>query len=638
MERKLTAIFSADVQGYSRLMGEDEEATIRTLTAYRELMTSRIQQHRGRVVDSPGDNLLAEFASAVEAVQAAVVIQKELKTYNDELSPHRRMAYRIGINVGDVVVEGERIYGDGVNIAARLESLADGGGICISGTAYDQIENKLALSYEYIGEQTVKNIAKPVRAYKVQLEPGTATTSTVRVVPSAPRPIEKKVAQRRWPSAALAVVAVLVVGAGVIILRNISQQPSSPPAAVPSAEAPALPLPDTPSVAVLPFTNMSDDPEQEYFSDGMTDDLITDLSRLSGLLVIARHSVFAYKGKTVKMPEVSRELGVRYVLEGSVRRAGDQVRINAQLIDATTGYHLWAERYDRALKDIFALQDEIMQKIVRALEIKLTKGEQERFRLAPTENLEAYDYFLHGWGYFWHLTQKEMAQARQMFEKAVQLDPHYAGAHAGLSTAYLNEFIFQWDPRPQTLERAFELAQKAVALDDSSALAHHALGVVYPWKKQPEQAIAELERAIALDPNYANAYAMLADTLNWAGRPEEAIGLMKKAMRLNPHYDQYQAWYTYALGNSYRLAGQNEEAITTLKRSLIHNPSWWPSYIFLAVIYSEQGQEEEARAAAAEVLRINPNFSLELGRQSWPYKDPAQLERDIAALRKAGLK
>jgi adenylate cyclase len=431
---------------------------------------------------------------------------------------------------------------------------------------------------------------------------------------------------------------VLVVGAGVAVFRNIYQRPSSPPATAPSEEASALPLPDSPSVAVLPFTNMSDDPEQEYFSDGMTDDLITDLSRLSGLLVIARHSVFAYKGKTVNMKEVSRELGVRYVLEGSVRRAGDQVRINAQLIDATSGYHLWAERYDRALKDIFALQDEIMQKIVRALEIKLTKGEQERFRLAPTNNLEAYDYFLRGWGYYWHQTQKETAQARQMFEKAVQLDPEYAGAQAGLSNAYLSEFALQWDPRPQTLERAFELAQKAVALDDSSALAHHALGVVYPWKKQPDQAIAELKRAIALEPNYATAYAMLADTLNWVGRPEEAIGLMKKAMRLNPHYDQYQAWYLYTLGHSYRLAGQNEEAVATLKNSLIHNPSWWPTYIHLAIIYSEQGQGKEARAAAAEVLRINPSFSLELAPQTWPYKDPAQLERDMAALRKAGLK
>lgn len=638
MERKLTAIFSADVQGYSRLMGEDEEATIRTLTAYREIMTSHIQQHRGRVVDAPGDNLLAEFASAVDAVQTAVAIQQELKTRNEALPPNRRMAYRIGINVGDVVVEGERIYGDGVNIAARVESLADGGGICISGTAYDQIENKLALGYEYIGEQTVKNIAKPVRAYKVHLEPGTTTASTVRTASPVPSPVGKKGTSRHRSSVALAVVGVLVVGAGVAVLRNIYQRPSSPPTTVPLEEASALPLPDSPSVAVLPFTNMSDDPEQEYFSDGMTDDLITDLSRLSGLLVIARHSVFAYKGKTVNMQKISRELGVRYVLEGSVRRAGDQVRINAQLIDATSGYHLWAERYDRDLKDIFALQDEIMQRIVHALKIKLTKEEQERFRLAPTENLEAYDDFLRGWEYFWHLAQKEMAQARQVLEKAVQLDPKYAGAHALLSTAYLNEFVFQWDPRPQTLERSFELAQQAVALDDSLALAHHALGVIYPWKKQPDQAIAELKRAIALDPNYANAYAMLADTLNWVGRPEEAIGLMKKAMRLNPHYEQYQAWYLYSLGHSYRLAGQTEEAVTTLKRALLTNPDFWPTYIHLAVIYSEQGQEAEARAAAAEVLRINPSFSLELGRQTWPYKDPAQLERDMAALRKAGLK
>ncbi|HEV8712656.1 MAG TPA: tetratricopeptide repeat protein [Candidatus Binatia bacterium] len=401
---------------------------------------------------------------------------------------------------------------------------------------------------------------------------------------------------------------------------------------------PALPLPDTPSVAVLPFTNMSDDPEQEYFSDGMTDDLIPDLSRLSGLLVIARHSVFAYKGKPVNMKEVSRELGVRYVLEGSVRRAGAQVRINAQLIDATTGYHLWAERYDRALKDIFALQDEIMQRIVRALQIKLTKGEQERFRLAPTENMEAYDYFLRGWEDYWYLRQKEMTQARQVLEKAVQLDPQYAGAHALLSTVYLNEFLFQWDPRPQTLERAFELAQQAVALDDSLPLAHHALGVVYPWKKQMDQAIAELERAIALDPNYANAYAMLADTLNWAGRPEEATSLMQKAMRLNPHYQQYQSWYLFALGHSYRLAGQYEEAVTTLKRGVLHDPDLWPTYAHLAVAYSELGQEKEARAAAAEVLRINPNFSLEFMRQNLPYKDPAQLERVIVALQKAGLR
>ncbi|MBI3304547.1 MAG: hypothetical protein HYZ72_20990, partial [Deltaproteobacteria bacterium] len=354
MERKLTAILSADVQGYSRLMGQDEEATIRTLTAYREVMATLIRQYRGRVVDSPGDNLLAEFASVVDAVQCAVEIQQALKARNTELPLERKMEFRLGLNVGDVVVEGERLYGDGVNIAARLENLAEPGGICISGTVYDQVETKLALEYEHLGEQTVKNIVKPVRVYRVRMEP---------------------------PS------------------------PGQPQGVAPTISQPGLPLPDKPSLAVLPFVNLSSDPEQEYFSDGMTEDLITDLSKLSGLFVIARNSVFTYKGKAVKVEEVGRELGVRYVLEGSVRRADDRVRITAQLVDATTGYHLWAERYDRELKDIFALQDEITQKIVFALKVKLTKEEQERFRRYPTDNLEAYDSFLHGLEYFYRYTK-----------------------------------------------------------------------------------------------------------------------------------------------------------------------------------------------------------------------------------------
>jgi adenylate cyclase len=369
MERKLAAVFSADVKGYSRLMREDEEATIRTLTAYRELMTSYIQRHRGRVVDSPGDNLLAEFASAVDAVRGAVAIQKELKARNAELPADRQMHYRIGINVGDVVVEGERIYGDGVNIAARLEGLAEPGGICISGTVHDHIENKLALGYEYIGEQAVKNIIKPVRVYRVQREPR-----------PAPQP-------------------------------TLSGEQTS-----------LLPLPDKPSLAVLPFTNLSSDPEQEYFSDGLTEDLITDLSRLSGLFVIARHSTFTYKGKAVKVQEVSRDLGVRYVLEGSVRKVGERVRITAQLIDAPTGHHLWAERYDRPLQDIFALQDEIVQQIVTTLRLQLTLQEQGVIVRKHTANLEAYDSFLRGVEYGWRLTKDDNARARQMFEKAVALE------------------------------------------------------------------------------------------------------------------------------------------------------------------------------------------------------------------------
>jgi adenylate cyclase len=541
MERKLAAIFHADVQGYSRLIAQDEVTTLRAVASHLAMMRTLVEQHKGRAVGSRGDSLLAEFPSVVEAVQCAVEVQRELRAKNAALPVGRRVEFRIGINLGEVVVEGEEIYGDGVNIAVRLEGLAAAGGICFSEVVYDQIKNRLALAYESMGEQALKNIEKPVRVWRIRLEESESQKSQVE---SQDKRKLRRVgtAHRRWVVAGLVLAAVTVLAVRYLPIPSTQHPtPSTQPAlgtqdsALSTQAKPALPLPDTPSVAVLPFTNMSNDPEQEYFSDGMTDGLITDLSRLSGLLVIARHSVFAYKGKPVNMPAVSRELGVRYVLEGSVRRAGDQVQINAQLIDATTGYHLWAERYDRALKDIFSLQDEIMHRIVRALQIKLTKGEQDRFRLAPTENMEAYDYFLRGWEGYWYLRQKEMAEARQMLEKAVQLDPQYAGAHALLSTVYLNEFLFQWDPNPQNLERAFDLAQKAVALDDSLPLAHHALGVVYEWKKQIDQAIAELERAIALDPNYANAYAMLADTLNWAGRPTEAIGLMKKAMRLNPH-------------------------------------------------------------------------------------------------------
>jgi adenylate cyclase len=388
MERKLTAILSADVKGYSRLMGEDEEATIRTLTTYREVMTSLIVQHRGRVVDSPGDNLLAEFASVVDAVRCAVEIQRELKVRNTDLPDHRKMEFRIGINLGDVVVEGEKIYGDGVNIAARLEGLADGGGICISGIVYDQVENKLNflnLRYEYVSEQTVKNIAKPVPVYRVQLESDAAALTA-----SLPG---LRQAQHE---------------------RRVNQDPI---ALSQSKGDRTLSLPDKPSLAVLPFANLSGDPEQEYFSDGITEDLITDLSKLSGLFVISRNSAFLYKGKIIKPAQVSQELGVRYMLEGSVRKSGNRVRISAQLIDTTTGYHLWAERYDRELQDIFAVQDEVTEKIVAALQVKLTEGEQQRLQRPPTNNLDAYEHFLRGLEYYWHRTREANAQARQMFER-----------------------------------------------------------------------------------------------------------------------------------------------------------------------------------------------------------------------------
>ncbi len=421
MERKLAAILSADVKGYSRLMGEDEEATIRTLTTYRELISSLIQQHRGRVVDSPGDNLLAEFASVVDAVRCAVKIQHALKTKNAELPEHRQMQFRIGINLGDVIVEGERIYGDGVNIAARLESLAEAGGLCISGTVYDQVETKLLLTYEYLGEQTVKNIAKPVRVFRVMMDAAAAALAEQLVLRSfdsaqgrrtqheressllprnGSKPRRVGIAHLRWIVAGL----VLIVGA-IGGVRYFSLPTPSTQHPTPSTQAePALPLPDKPSIVVLPFVNMSKDPEQDYFSDGLTEVLTGNLSKISSLFVIARNSAFTYKGKAVKVQDVGREMGVRYVLEGSVQKADQRVRITVQLIEATTGYQLWSEQYDRPLTDIFAMQDEIVQKIVTTLNLQLTLEEQGVIVRKHTDNLEAYDAFLRGVEYFFRLS------------------------------------------------------------------------------------------------------------------------------------------------------------------------------------------------------------------------------------------
>jgi len=577
VQRKLTAILSADVKGYSRLMGEDEEATIRTLTAYREVMATLIQKYRGRIVDSPGDNLLAEFSSAVDAVQCAVEIQEELKARNAELPENRRMEFRIGINLGDVIIEGERIYGDGVNIAARIEGLAEGGGICISGTVYDQVENKLTLDYESLGEHTVKNIKKPIRVYRVGMKADAG-------VPEGRREFK---------------------------------------------------LPDKPSIAVLPFVNMSGDPEQEYFSDGITEDLITDLSKISGLFVIARNSAFTYKGKPVKVDQVGRELGVRYVLEGSVRKAGDRVRITGQLVDASTGGHLWAERYDRDLTDIFALQDEVAQKIVAALAVKLTEDEQERLERTYTDNLEAYDYFLRGLEYSNRFTKEATDQARRLFEKAIDLDPGFAAAYGHMSLTYWVEWSFGWTQDFQFLEKAFELAQKAAALDDSLPEAHRILGILCLWKKQHDQAIALTERAITLNPNYADAIGQLGHVLSFAGRPEEAIGLVKKAMRLNPMYPVICLW---DLGHAYMLAGRYDKAIAALKSVLNRNPNFHPAHIYLAIAYGELGRTAEAQAEAAEFARMSSPMSWEDWRQRLPYKDQTVIEHFFDVIRKAGVK
>jgi TolB-like protein len=404
-------------------MGEDEEATVRTITAHRKVITSVIEKYRGRVVDSPGDNILAEFVSVVDAVQSGVEIQEVIRAKNAELPEERRMEFRIGINLGDVIQEGERIYGDGVNIAARVEGLAEAGGICISGSAYEQIENKLALGYEYIGEHTVKNIVKPIRVYRVPTGPETLQKVTE----------ERRPAPRGQRAALAVVIALLVVAGGVAIWK--SYQPSTPPMEAASVEKMAYPLPDKPSIAVLPFDNLSEDPKQEYFSDGLTEEIISALGSVPKLFVIARNSTFTYKGKPVKVQQVAEELGVRYVLEGSVRKGGDTIRITAQLVDALSGHHLWAKRYDRNLDDIFAVQDEITKEIISAMQVKLTEGEQVQAAARGTDNLEAYLKYLQANEYLTRQNIESTALAKQSAEEAIALDPEYAWAYYALARA-----------------------------------------------------------------------------------------------------------------------------------------------------------------------------------------------------------
>src|SRR5882724_5854305 len=535
MDRKLAALLSADVTGYSRLMGENEEATVHTLMTYRQVMSALIGEHRGRVVDSPGDNLLAEFASVVDAVQSAVAIQQEIRARNGELPLDRRMEFRIGINLGDVIVEGERIYGDGVNIAARLEGLAEPGGICISGTAYDQVEGKLALAYAFAGERPVRNIAKPVRVYRVHMD------SEGRASQVHARKRERFQLQRR---AATFAVALLILAGGVTGWHLLGRSPLLV-TAIRAPEATALPLPTKPSIAVLPFANLSQDPEQEYFSDGITEDLITTLSRMSGLFVIARHSTFSYKGKAVKTAEVSRELGVRYVLDGSVRKSDGRVRITVRLVDGLSGYHLWAERYDRELQGIFAVQDEITHKIVTSLAVKLKETEERSMERSDSDNQEAWDHYTRARELFHQATRQANQEAQVLLRRAIDLDPNFARAHATLAATYRRGWVWGWSDNPDDAEqRAVATGRKAVELDRLLPQAHKELASIYVYQRRHDEAIDEALKAVELDPNGADGYAVLAEVLNYAGNPTEAIKNVQTAMRLDPYHS---AWYPYIL-------------------------------------------------------------------------------------------
>ena len=575
--RKLKAIFSADVKGYSILMADDEIATLQTLKDYRNIMSACIEKHGGRVVDAVGDNLLAEFGSAVDAVQCAVEVQRELKDKNQELPEENRLEFRIGINIGDVIQDGDRIFGDGVNIAARIEGLADPGGVSISRNAYDHIKNKLKLGYEYVGEHAVKNIKQPVRVYKILLDSDSSK---------------------------------------------------------PLVEAP-LELPDKPSIAVLPFMNMSGDPGQEYFSDGLTEQIINGLCKVLNLFVIARNSSFAYKGKAFSIRRIAQELGVKYILEGSVQRAGDRVRITAQLIDAKTDYHIWSEGYDRDLTDIFALQDEITLKIMDVVAIKLTAGEQARLWEGGTKSLHAYDKLVQGIDYFLRNNEKDNKQAQQFFREAINIDKNWAGLHTFLGFTHIADLVYRWSKSPiKSFEQAEACAEQALTLNDSEDGAHMLLNYIYLLKRQHDEAIKEGEHAIELNPNGADAHASLAYVLIYSGKTELAIKFLKRAFRLNPIPPPY---YYHYLAVAHRINGQFEKAIEVSEKGLSGNPDQIAPYVTLVSSYSSLNRTKEAHKAVEEILRIDPNFSLDYLAKILPYKHQETAIKFVETLRKAGL-
>ncbi|UCI10365.1 adenylate/guanylate cyclase domain-containing protein [Mesorhizobium sp. B1-1-8] len=584
--RKLAAILAADVVGYSRLASADEDRTLARLRALRsDLIDPTIAVHNGRVIKRTGDGALVEFRSVVDAVRCAIEVQSGMVERNAGVPQDRRIEFRIGIHLGDVVEESDGdLMGDGVNIASRLEGVAAPGAICLSEDAYRQVKARLDLSVSDLGNTQLKNIPEPIRVYSLQVGPVRANATATSEFP-----------------AALATTA--------------------PPTKL--------------SIAVLPFANMSGDGEQEYFADGISEDTITALSKLSQLFVIARNSSFTFKGRNVNVQEVGRSLGVRYVLEGSVRKSGNRVRITAQLIDATTGGHLWAERFDRDLTDIFAVQDDVTQHIVGALALNLTEVDQQRLVTEQTDNLEAYDCFLRGREHLWRLTREQNSQARELLQRAIELDPKFASAHAFLALAHGLDYINRWSTPPSTsMEHVEELATRAVALDDRNPYAHWVLGIVNLHLRRHDMAIREAERSIALAPNLAEGHESLGNALHYSGRSEEALACFDQAMALNPHYPDmflhFQAQAMFQLG-------RYEDAVASLKRRLVRNPGTDVSRVLLAASYGHLDRLAEAREEWQQVFRANPEYSLEHRRKVLPYKNPSDFEREVDGLRKAAL-
>ena len=570
-------MLAADVAGYSRMMGTDEEATMAAWWGSRqEVIDPAVVEHRGRIVKLTGDGFLAEFPSVLDAVRCAVAMQTELAGRNAALSDAQRMDFRMGVNLCDIIADDEDIYGDGVNIAARLESLARPGGIVVSGIVHEDVIGKLDLAFEDMGEQTVKNITRPVRAYHVLLD-GTA------------------------PAAAESVTSTANGG--------------------------------KPSIAVLPFDNMSGDRDQEFFADGITEDIITDLSRFQELSVVARNSVFTYKNQPTTAQQVGRDLGVRYILEGSVRRAGNRVRVTAQLIDAATGHHLWAERFDRDLEDVFAVQDEVTARIVATLAGKIQTTERRRARdLDRTENLQAYELVLRGRELWLRFTAEDNLEARRLYERAIELDPDYARAYASVAWTYLMAFDHHWsEDAADTLDRALEFAQRGVKVNPASHSNFLTLGQVHLWSGRHDSAIDAFERGIAINPNDSDGYIFLAQAVCYRGDSERGVELMEKAFTINP---DTAAWQRAFLVMVYFNGRRYEDAVATMDR--IENPPTLAFRWYIAAL-AHLGRDAEARAAAGEYRRRNPDFILARHLSRVHFHKPEDKEHYAEGLRLAGL-
>ena len=619
-KRKLTAILSADVEGYSRLMADDEAATVRTLSAYKEIIITLVRQNRGQVVDSPGDNLLAEFASVVDAVQCAVAVQKELSIRNSALSEERRMLFRIGVNLGDVIEEGDSIYGDGVNIAARLESLSDPGGICISKTAFDHIESKLPYGYEFMGDQEVKNIPKPVKAYRVLMDPRVT-------VAGAQVPQESQVGKRKWT---LVAVAVIVLVAGVLIWQFYNNRV---PTESTSADIKTSTSSEKPSLAVMPFNNMSGDPDLDYVCDGLSENIITALSKIPDFFVIARNSTFFYKDKPVNISQVGHELGVRYILEGSVLKSGEQVRINAQLIDVSTGHHIWSETYDKQWTDFLSILDEITLAVARSLNAKIFTGTE----LISTNNLDAWLLIRKAGHHINRLTKEDNAIAINLAKQAAEIDPNYGEAYLLIANSLMLSANRRWAASPkEAMNQAEEMVFKTLEIDDKSGFAHNTLCELHLYQRKYDDALVECQKGVDLDPNADWGYFRLARCLLFAGQPKNGLPIIKEAMRLNPHYP----WgFLSVSGRIYYHTGRYEEALDEFEKAFQicsrGDCSMYFPHIYLAMVYGKLGREKEAREHMEKVLEINPRFNLEARRRVSLFKNKEDTDREIEALRKA---